>query len=144
MTRSLAAPRPDNALVEAAVEELAASVEDARQTGDNTHMFTSAAGIRYDWLPQTDGTTLIRGTQNVQEILDANQAEYNENAGWNADKTFRRVARIPAAVRNKVLIDTNGQVDLWKRGAEGADTKWINRFLNSSDNRKLRTAPGRL
>lgn len=140
----LAAPRPDNALVEAAVEELAASVEEAQATGDNTHMFTSAAGIRYDWLPQADGTTLIRGTQNVQDILELNKAMYNENAGWNADKTFRRVASIPAAVRNKVLIDTGGQVDLWKRGHENADKKWINRYLNDIDNRHLRTAQGRL
>lgn len=144
MTHGLSAPRADNALVEAAVEELAASVEASRQSGDNTYMFTSGAGIRYDWIPQADGTTLIRGTQNVQDILDANQAEFNENSGWNADKTFRRVARIPAALRNKVLIETKGQVDLWRRGAEESDTKWINRFLNDVEHRKLRTAPGRL
>jgi len=145
MSRGLSEPRADNALVEAAVDALAESVELAKRTGDNSYMFTSGAGVRYDWLPQADGTVIIRGTQNVQSILDANQAEFNDDKrGWSADKAFRRVARIPAAVRNKVLIETRGQVDLWKRGAERSDTKWINRFLNDIDNRKLRTAPGRL
>lgn len=131
-----------DALVEAAVDRLAASVEASRRTGDNSYMFTSAAGIRYDWLPQSDGTTIIRGTQNVQDILEANKTAYNAHDPHIARKQFfRAVSRVPAVVRNKVLIETNGGVDLWR---SDTDEKWIKRFLNDSDNRAFRTAPGRL
>jgi hypothetical protein len=104
--------------------------------------FQSSAGINYTMEddPLT-GDLIIRGYQDVYNMLELNKAMFNENSGYTFDKSMKRAASIPAAIRNKVWIETNGQVDLWHWKT---DEKWIKRFLNDSDNRHLRTAPGRL
>lgn len=139
MSRGLAAPRPDNALVEAAVEDLAASVQEAQATGDNSHLFTSSAGIRYDWLPQTDGSIVIQGVQDVYQILEMNQAMLTENDGYTQDRSFRRVASIPTALRNKIMAEEG-----WDPWQPARYPERYKRLVNDIDYRKLRTAKGRI
>ena len=66
-------------------------------------------------------------------------------------KSIKSIVRLPkqdrsrqtveAILRNKVLVETNGQVDLWR---PDTDQKFYKRFMNDSDYSKLRTAPGRI
>ncbi len=102
----------------------------------------SSAGVRYTFEddPQT-GDLIIRGYQDVYAILEANKDALLTNDGYTRDRSIRRVASIPALIRNKVMIQTGGQVDLWR---PETDEKYYKKFLNDSDNRHLRTAPGRL
>lgn len=104
--------------------------------------FISSAGVRYTFEddPHT-GDLIVRGYQDVYDILELNKAMLTENNGYTADKSMRRVSSVPALVRNKVLIQTNNQVDLWR---PETDEKFYRRFMNDIDNRHLRTAPGRL
>ena len=104
-------------------------------------MFESSAGIKYESGFDDEGNMIVRAMQDVYAILEANKAEATENSGYSLDKSLRRVARIPALLRNKVLIQTNNQVDLWR---PETDEKYYKHFLNDIDNRHLRTAPGRL
>jgi hypothetical protein len=104
--------------------------------------FMSSAGVKYTFEddPET-GDLIVRGYQDCYDILELNKAMLTENDGYTKDRSMRRVASIPALVRNKVLIQTNGGVDLWR---PETDEKWYKKFLNDSDNKLLRTAPGRL
>lgn len=104
--------------------------------------FKSSAGVNYTFEddPLT-GDLIVRGYQDVYDILELNKAMFTENSGYTPDKSMRRVASIPALIRNKVLIQTNNQVDLWR---PETDEKYYKSFLNDIDNRHLRTAPGRL
>lgn len=113
-----------------------------RGAAGEENAFISSAGVRYTFEddPET-GDLIIRGYQDVSDILELNKAMFTENSGYTADKSMRRVASIPALLRNKILIQTNGGVDLWR---PETDEKWYKRFLNDVDNRHLRTAPGRL
>lgn len=104
-------------------------------------MFTSSAGIKYESGFDDEGNMLIRAVQDVYQILELNKTQFTENSGYSPDKSIRRVASIPALLRNKVLVQTGGQVDLWR---PDTDPKFYRRFLNDIDNRHLRTAPGRL
>jgi hypothetical protein len=104
--------------------------------------FTSSAGVKYTFEddPHT-GELIIRGYQDVHDILELNKAMLCANDGYSRERDIRRVASIPALLRNKILIQTNNQVDLWR---PETDPKYYKKFLNDIDNRHLRTAPGRL
>lgn len=104
--------------------------------------FVSSAGVNYTFEddPHT-GELIIRGYQDVYDILEANKDALLTNDGYTRDKAIRRVGSIPALIRNKVMIQTGGQVDLWR---PETDEKYYKRFMNDIDNRHLRTAPGRL
>lgn len=97
-------------------------------------LYRSAAGIDYYLRHEPDGSVHLDGYQDVQHILDANGEMYNENSGWNADKTMRRAASIPMALINE-----------WKQ-KEGFDALNPHHFdavkkkLNDSNWLKLRTA----
>lgn len=107
-----------------------------------TPLFTSSAGIDYETaIDNATGDMILRAVQDVYAILEANQAEFTSNDGYSADKSIRRVGRIPAILRNKVLVETGGQVDLWR---PDTDQKYYKRFMNDADYKKLRTAPGRI
>lgn len=107
-----------------------------------TPLFRSSAGIDYETaIDNMTGDMIIRAVQDVYAILEANQEEFTANDGYSADKSIRRVGRIPAILRNKVLVETSGQVDLWR---PDTDQKYYKRFMNDADYKKLRTAPGRI
>ena len=94
------------------------------------------------WLRQ-DGKVTVRGVQDAEPILDANQQQFNAHASkgrrdYGEGGGFgEQVARIPAGLVEQIL-QTDG-VNL-----QTCDVKTLNRYLNSSEYAKLRTAPGRL
>lgn len=75
------------------------------------------------------GWTVVHDTS---PTLDANQEEFNSTLGERFGE-WRKIASVP----NAVLHGT----DLNRAHNEG-DTKWVSRFLNDSDNSKLRTFRG--
>lgn len=104
--------------------------------------FISSAGVKYTFEDDTEtGDLIVRGYQDVYDMLELNKAMFTENNGYSPDKSMKRIASVPALIRNKVLIQTNNQVDLWR---PETDEKFYKKFMNCSDNRHLRTAPGRL
>jgi hypothetical protein len=78
-----------------------------------------------------DGTTTYRTDYAVDDTIEANTAMRNAaDAGWKGD--WHKVASIPAGV-------------FWDKLAEASkqgDDKYIQRFLNDSDNRAWRTKDG--
>ena len=79
----------------------------------------------------------VRVTQDVEPILDRNQALANHNDGWNGDRTMRRVASIP-----NVVLDRYRRKGINLLRPEFRDD--LRKLMNDSDYRKLRTAPGRI
>lgn len=94
-------------------------------------------GVECWWRWNGDGTVTERYTQDVEPILDNNQALFNCDDGYDGEKNFKRVASIP----NLLLIEhRNKGVNLLSPEHEPE----LKRLLNDSDFRKLRTASGNL
>lgn len=87
-------------------------------------------GIRhvFNYDDVTDEAT-ITAEQDVDTVVEANKALYNENHGRHGEMT--RVAQIPMVV----------YMDLKKRGIID-DQAAMKRWLNDPDNRFFRTRPG--
>lgn len=99
-------------------------------------LYRSAVGVDYYLRHEADGSVHLDGYQQVNHILDANGQAYNENAGWNADKSMRRAASIPMALMTKWKEEEGFDV----LRAVKDDPKSLAKRLNSSDFLKLRTA----
>ena len=90
-----------------------------------------------EWHKLEDGKTLIKTTQDVQSILDANQsARSNQTSNWKGD--WHSVAEIPTLIWGD-----------WHREFGGDPMAKENRMrliakLNSRDWCKLRTKEGNL
>lgn len=85
--------------------------------------------------PYTD-QLIIENTQPIDEIIDDNIAFQNEmNSGWKGD--MHRVASIPVSMLPELkrlgIMDIGGRI---------LDQKALKRWLNDSDNRKLRVKLG--
>lgn len=94
-------------------------------------------GVELWWRWNGDGTCTIRECQDVEPILDQNQALRNHDSGWDAKKEMRRAASIP----NVVLSDFRRRgINLLK--PEFQDE--LKKVLNDSDYSKLRTADWRV
>ena len=97
------------------------------------------------------GTSLITRTENVDAILDLNQASYNEgksrNASWRGeDNDFWHVGRIPMTLLQGWLNEFNAKrAPADKLYSFLAENEEWERFMyakwNDADNRKLKTAP---
>lgn len=82
---------------------------------------------------------LVRTTQDVEPILEANKKLYNEDdRGWSKSKEWRRAASIPNVIVMKWMLEEG--INIFKR------EHWprVARKLNDPEWRHLRTAPGRL
>jgi hypothetical protein len=103
------------------------------------HLFTSAAGVRYDMVDgEKSGEFHILGSADATALLDRNKAMATHNDGYNADRTMRRVASIPMHLIYQWL-----QEEGWNAlDPDHADR--LARKLNDPDYAYLRTAPGRL
>lgn len=88
------------------------------------------------WIKVEGDKTLVQERQDVSKLLDENMAQRNiASGGWAGD--YHSVARIPLAM----LHAKGGYIgDAVREG----DDKAVARFLNDSDNGKLRTKEGRL
>lgn len=89
--------------------------------------------------PTEDGGFLVRSVQDVAPIIERNKALRTHNDGYNADRTMRRVATIPAAVRIH-FINTEG----WDPGQPHLYPEKMARLLNDPDWAFLRTADGQI
>lgn len=98
-------------------------------------------GIVKHWRPDGDGGIEIKISQDVAPLLDRNRAMANENDGYSASREMRRVASIPAILRQKWLIE---------EGWDCMDThdpdvaRKLMLKLNDPDYAYLRTAGGNL
>lgn len=101
------------------------------------HLFTSASGVRHDWLHNDDGGAVV-SSQDVGAVLERNKALANENNGWNATRDMRRVATIPMILLQKWQAEEGW--DPW----DPANGDRLARKLNDPDYAYLRTAPGRV
>lgn len=88
------------------------------------------------WIKIEGEVTLVQERQDVDKLLDENTAQRNiAQAGWKGD--YHSVARIPLAM----LHAKGGYLgDAMREG----DDRAVSRFLNDSDNSKLRTKEGNL
>ena len=105
----------------------------------------------FDYDPVTK-TSIITCTENVDAILDRNQDLYNDgmhkSARWRGeDNDFWFVGSIPLTTLHEWMIEFNkdkGPAD-WLRNMFATNNeewdKFIQRKLDCSDNRKLKTAP---
>lgn len=103
------------------------------------HLFTSGAGVSYDFEDTGNGEYLIHGTQDLTALLDRNRAMANHNDGYTPSHDMRRVATIPAIIRNKWLNEEGW--DAYRPDLYGVE---LMRKLNDPDWRYLRTADGTL
>ena len=89
------------------------------------------------WHKLEDGKTIIKTTQDVSSILDANQAaRSNQSTNWKGD--WHEVAEIPN------LIWGNWYRELGSDPMAKENRAWLIAKLNSRDWCKLRTKEGRL
>lgn len=80
-----------------------------------------------------DGTTTYRTDYAVDAVIDTNTAQRNlAQKGWSGD--YHHVASIPLNVYHDKLAEAANQ----------GDSKFLNRFMNDSDNRAWRVKDGRL
>lgn len=89
---------------------------------------------RYVWVrTNDDGSMTFRTDYAVQPTIDMNAAQRNlAQQGWSGD--YHHVASIPLNVYWDQLAEASKQ----------GDEKFINRWLNDSDNRAWRTKDGTL
>jgi hypothetical protein len=90
------------------------------------------------WRDAETGVPVIRHSQNVDPILEANRRQANDYVPNRNPMGLRHIARIPNVVvlqlQQRGLLDYQGRV---------ADERALFRFLSDPDNRWLRTDNGR-
>lgn len=88
------------------------------------------------WVKYEEDGVLVQERQNLDALLDENKAQRNlAQNNWRGD--WHSVARIPLSMLHS---KTEAVSDAVREG----DTDWVRRFLNNSENEKLRTKDGRL
>jgi hypothetical protein len=88
------------------------------------------------WIKIEGDKTLVQERQDVSKLLDDNTAQRNVTSpGWKGD--YHSLARLPLA-----MLHAKGGLlhDAMKAG----DDERVKRFLNDSDNSRLRTKEGRV
>jgi len=89
--------------------------------------------LHYD---ETEERMYIQTVQDVEPILEANKRQFEVDDKRFKSETMNHVARIPMVLIEKVKREQG--IDLLN------DEKALKRFLNDSDNKFLRTKPGKL
>jgi len=92
----------------------------------------------HEYDPVRKERTIIHEYDDVDLILENNKLNYNHVNGWNADRTWHKVATIPLSVITKWQLE-EGWDALDKRYADKLKQK-----LNDPEWRFLRTSPGRI
>lgn len=102
--------------------------------------FVSSAGVKYTTeTDQLTGDLIVRGYQDVYEMLELNKAMFTENNGYTPDKSIRRVASIPTLLRNKIMAEEG-----WDPWQPSKYPERYKRLMNDISYRNLRTAGGRI
>ena len=94
-------------------------------------------GVAHFWRDSDEGGEII-SSQDVGAVLENNRAQFNENDGYTADRSMRRVAYIPDIIIQKWWNEEG--LDVW----DPAHSQRLMRKLNDPDWLYLRTAAGRL
>ncbi len=100
--------------------------------GDWTMIDHELATGRTVWMTEQDGQYVFRVDMPLNDILDQNNDAVIDTIGRKFGD-YNRVASIPHH-----LVYQNGVND----ALEQQDNRWLNRWLNDSDNRKFRTSRG--
>lgn len=106
--------------------------------GIREHLFRSSAGIDHFLRQDSDGSIHTEMHQDVQHVLDGNKAMATHNDGYTADRSMRRVARIPMILLYKWKSEEG-----WDPFDPANEAKLAAK-LDSSEYQYLRTAPGRV
>jgi hypothetical protein len=101
----------------------------------------TASGLLVDeWhYDEADDRMLLRQTQDVEPIFNANKEDYalDDGGGWTPSRDMRRMANIPNII-----------IEQWFREGinvyRAEDWPKVRAKLNSSEYLYLRTAPGRI
>jgi hypothetical protein len=100
-------------------------------------LLTSSRGI--DWYMHEDGNGhRFEAVAPTDPIIEQNKSEITHNDGYSADRSIRRVARVPYIVGLQWLHEEGW----WFEDPENADK--LAAKLNSNEWAHLRTAEGRL
>lgn len=105
-----------------------------------TSVFDSKEGDGVSVSLQVDGKRLyLRHEQDVEPIIEANKAQYNDPGRPDPHSGYRKVASIPMVT----------MIELMKRGVVSPggkilDKNAMRKWLNDSDNRAFRTRPEHL
>ena len=95
------------------------------------------SGISAYYEPEGNGGARITHEYaDVDGILDNNKLNYNHVNGWNADRSWHKVATVPNSLITKWLLEEG--IDFYNK------EHWpkIKAKLNSSEYLYLRTSPG--
>lgn len=100
----------------------------------------TAAGLTRDYHFEEGGKMIVQHRQDVEPILDRNQALANhDDRGYSPSRELRRVASIPLTEIMKVMKKV-GKFQLTDPEVKVE----IKRMLNDGDFAKFRTSPGRV
>jgi hypothetical protein len=92
------------------------------------------AGITKWWHYDGDtDTAVIETQQDITDLIESNKRSYAAHEGTRRWGELERVATIPLSLYYK-----------WMQEGKTRDQKFLRNFFNSSENRHLRTRPGRL
>ncbi len=83
------------------------------------------------WHAQSDGSAVIETRQDVEDVVEANKADFNAQSGFSGD--FHHVARIPLVIYEELM-----------RKGIAQDPQRLKAWLNDSDQRAFRTHPGKV
>jgi hypothetical protein len=94
----------------------------------------SQTQTREDWYEDSDGNVTIHRVQNVQDVIDINNARYksyDERTPFKGEMV--KIGSVPMVI----------YWQLWKQGIL-QDQKRLKAWLNDPDNRAFRARPGRM
>lgn len=96
-------------------------------------VFSMKETLHYD---ESEDRLIVHTVQDVEPILKANKAAFDHDNRRFKSESMNHVARIPLVLVEKVKRETG--IDLLN------DEKALKAFLNDSENKFLRTKPGKI
>lgn len=102
-------------------------------------LWRSFAGVNYYWQKTDDGRYRVTAVQACDPLVDRSQAMATHNDGYSPSRELRRVASVPAVVR-QLIWNTEG----WDPWRPDLYPERYARFVNDPTWARLRTAPGRV
>lgn len=103
------------------------------------YLFTDELGIRHSLEEVGVDQYLLHSSQDTDAIIERNKAMATTNDGYSPSRELRRVATIPALIREKWLKEEG-----WDAWRPDRYPEQLMRKLNDPEWQFLRTAPGRL
>lgn len=106
--------------------------------GKESPFLVEPNGIVRTWIDNGDDTfTIVSAQHNETNILEENKAMANHNDGYTPSRDIQRIGRIPQIVIEDFAAKG---IDLF----HPANEVFLQKLMDNSDYRFLRTAPGRV